>query len=131
MELELGSGDEWEKLCRPLEKDIPVGREGKAKQYPRVNDKAFFMRFEKGCYSGLGCRRRRKCSGMARCVDWCLQRVLGATLSGRVGSLVAVAATRLALRIMPYTATLASCITSRCSGRVEWQIRPEVLVGFI
>jgi hypothetical protein len=47
LELELGSGDEWEKLCWFLEKDIPVGPEGKAKQYPRVNDKAFFIAFRK------------------------------------------------------------------------------------
>jgi hypothetical protein len=45
LELELGSGDEWGKLRRFLEKDIPVGPEGKAKQYLRMNDKAFFIAF--------------------------------------------------------------------------------------
>ena len=47
LELEVGSGDEWENLCRFLEKDVPVGPEGKAKQYPRVNDKVFFIAFRK------------------------------------------------------------------------------------
>ena len=102
MELELGSGDEWEKLCWFLEKDIPVGPEGKAKQYPRVNDKAFFVAFRKRILWQAGV--------------WAAQKVLGygalcrlVFAAGRVGSLVAVA----------YTATLAPCITSLCSDRVE------------
>jgi hypothetical protein len=33
--LELGSGDEWERLCGFLEKDVPVGLSGQVKQYPR------------------------------------------------------------------------------------------------
>jgi hypothetical protein len=45
LELDLGSGDEWGKLCQFWEKDIPVEPEGKAKQYPRMNDKAFFIAF--------------------------------------------------------------------------------------
>jgi hypothetical protein len=63
LELELGSGNEWEKLCRFVEKDIPVGPEGKAKQYPRVNDKAFFIAFRK---------RMLRRAGM-----WAAQKVLG------------------------------------------------------
>jgi hypothetical protein len=71
LELELGSGDEWERLCGFLEKDGPVGLNGQVKQYPRVNDKGFFTAFRK---------RMLWRAGM-----WAAQKVLGyGTLYGLV-----------------------------------------------
>jgi hypothetical protein len=54
-----------------LEKDIPVGPEGKAKQYPRVNDKAFFVAFRKRILWQAGV--------------WAAQKVLGYGALCRLG----------------------------------------------
>jgi hypothetical protein len=65
LELELGSGDEWEKLCRFLEMDVPVGPEERVKQYPRANDKLFFIAFRKRMLWRAGAESAR------HCVGWC------------------------------------------------------------
>ena len=85
LELELGSGDEWGKLRRFLEKDIPVGPEGKAKQYPRMNDRAFFIAFWKRMLWRAGMWATQKVLGCGAMCGLVLQQVRGATLSGRVG----------------------------------------------
>jgi hypothetical protein len=74
LELELGSGDELEKLCAFLGRDVPVDADGKLKEYPRVNDKGFFIAFRK---------RMLWRAGM-----WAVQKVLG---YGVVCGLVVVA----------------------------------------
>ena len=82
------------------------------------------------CGAGV-CGQRRKCSDMAHFVAWWLQWVRGATLSGRVGSLVAAAANM----TCPWNDALYGNVDSlhhlSCSGHVDWQIRREVLLDFI
>lgn len=48
LELELGAGGEWDKLCHFLGHDVPVDpAEGQPMDYPRVNDKRGFIAFRK------------------------------------------------------------------------------------
>jgi len=131
LELELGSGDEWEKLCGFLEKDVPVGPNGEVKQYPRVNDKGSSLRFGRGCCGARVCGQRKKCSGMAHFVGWWLRRVRSATLSGRVGSLVAAAANMTCPWNYALYGNFGFFHHLSCSSYVDWQIRKEVLVDFI
>jgi hypothetical protein len=63
LELELGSGKEWEKPCGFLGQEVPLDPNGKGKEYPRVNDKGFFIAFRK---------RMLWRAGM-----WAVQKVLG------------------------------------------------------
>jgi hypothetical protein len=74
LELELGGGDEWLNLCTFLGREVPIDAERKIKEYPRVNDKGFFIAFRKRMLWRAGW--------------WAAQKVLG---YGILGGLVVTA----------------------------------------